>query len=1237
MASNTQVKKLPIYHLSIRVPWHDSQWDGSVCNSPCENTACLGLARIQEARDDVAEEAVAGKLLCDIDEQHYPICVAERSFFMAPFDLTRNMKHAYSQSSELHKELLPTPLRIPSYSAGCIPFRWMLKENAWNIAGQLDLDCREEYEPELGFNTAWIQAHENQDALLTTFFSAIEPEKSLAIFYAKRTPLADDNRRVIIGVGYVTYVGKAVEYKRSQKNSFRGLIWDVPVQHSIRPGFNNGFIMPYQQILEYAKENPEINTSDYLALASEDHRLEFSYGSEHVSNDGAIAALLSCADAFKKASQILPGDYAHQLKWIDRQLTELWKMRGPYPGLGAALNAFGLEYGCLLAYEVAGKMKENTDPWPEIDQLLRGKKPVPKGFPTSYGKTIQEKWIKLPEERRALIKLISRFELTLDQATRFYIEEERIKNHIHCSDKDIIENPYLLYELDRYSYDPISLMSIDRGMFPDTIVRDKHPLPSPSMLDGPTDARRVRALIVELLSCRSLQGDTLLPRSMVINEIRSLPIQPGCPLDKDLLAVAEPHFDGAIKIKAMNDGVPAYQLQELTKIGEIIRTEVEKRLKGKRHKIGVDWQKQLDAELGPVPADLSKEQKQREEMARLEKTIALSELAESRFSILIGPAGTGKTTLLSVLCNVPTISGGGILLLAPTGKARVKMQQSTKSKAYTLAQFLRQYDRYDDQTGNYHLSDKPKVDIAKTVIVDEASMLTENQLGALLNALKGVERLILVGDPRQLPPIGAGRPFVDIVTRLTPDNIDSIFPKVATGYAELTVSRRQDGTDREDLQLAQWFSGRETGPGDDHIFSLQSSGITSPYLRFVTWDSLAELQDKIFEILVEELKLKGTDDEKGFGVYIGGKTKGDQVYFNRGCAEAIEKWQLLTPIRGGIPGVDNINRRIHEAFRASIITYANSKYRKIPKPLGPAGIVYGDKVINVVNHAHSGYPKDQSLQYIANGEIGIAIDFGQTKYLNVEFSSQPGISYGFTKRHFSDEKDATLELAYAITVHKSQGSEFGLVILILPDPCWLLSRELLYTALTRQKNRVVILHQGSLSNLKKYASDFYSDTARRLTDIFYAPSIKEIDNRFLEERLIHCTRNGDLVRSKSEVIIADLLSLKGIEYSYEKPLEGKDGRVKYPDFTIEDSESGITYYWEHLGMLHDPAYKARWGKKLDWYRGQDILPFEEGGGENGTLIMTRDHDNGAINSQEIEKLIKSLFNFENEDYKPKDD
>ncbi len=115
-----------------------------------------------------------------------------------------------------------------------------------------------------------------------------------------------------------------------------------------------------------------------------------------------------------------------------------------------------------------------------------------------------------------------------------------------------------------------------------------------------------------------------------------------------------------------------------------------------------------------------------------------------------------------------------------------------------------------------------------------------------------------------------------------------------------------------------------------------------------------------------------------------------------------------------------------------------------------------------------------------------------------------------------------------------------------------------------------------------------------------------------------------MVRSKSEVIIAGHLKSSGIEYAYEQPLT-IDGSTKYPDFTIEDAESGRTFYWEHCGMLHVPTYRRRWEEKLDWYRLHGILPREEGEGSRATLITTRDESNGSIDSARITKVISEAF------------
>ena len=135
----------------------------------------------------------------------------------------------------------------------------------------------------------------------------------------------------------------------------------------------------------------------------------------------------------------------------------------------------------------------------------------------------------------------------------------------------------------------------------------------------------------------------------------------------------------------------------------------------------------------------------------------------------------------------------------------------------------------------------------------------------------------------------------------------------------------------------------------------------------------------------------------------------------------------------------------------------------------------------------------------------------------------------------------------------------------------------------------------------------------------------EVDGRFLEAGLIHRTRKGIAVRSKSEVIIADLLFAKDIGFQYERPLRVADGSWRSPDFTIVDDTTGTTIYWEHLGMLQRPSYRRRWETKLGWYRTNGILPHDEGGGPNGTLVITEDAPDGSISSAGIEALVDDLL------------
>jgi hypothetical protein len=576
-------RALPLAHLSVRVPWHDRAWDGTVCDDPINNADCLALRRIREDKDEQAEARVAGKAWSELSPADLPACLNERASFMAPFEVVRTASHPYAQISKGHGHFRPTEFRMPPYSASCIPFRWMLREGASEIAGELGLGYETELEDRadelIGFETIWVQQKRNQLVLLESFFSAIQPERSLAFFYAKRTPLSEDPRRVLVGVARVLDTGAPREYEYLGDGELKAVLWEWPVRHSLRSEFKDGFLLPYHELLRISDENPSMDLESCVAFAPEDHWTEFSYSSEHVSHDAAIGSLLECARAIRAAQSSVTGNWQAVLEWIDARLAEVWRLRGPYPGLGATLTAFGIPGGTLLAHELAASAGENEDPWPLFESWLEV---AAKGKAGSarVGKTTLEKWRSLPTERRELLTLLSRFDLTPTQATRLYQPTEREKARIDVTDLDLIQNPYLLYEGDRFSIDPITVGTIDRGAFPDDAVRNGHPVPEPSALDDATDPRRVRAFVVSYLEARSADGHTLQPAKEVVQAIRDMAVSPACPVDADLMSLVESRFDPMAELTEMTDGSPAYQLRRLSECGALIRSAIERRLKG---------------------------------------------------------------------------------------------------------------------------------------------------------------------------------------------------------------------------------------------------------------------------------------------------------------------------------------------------------------------------------------------------------------------------------------------------------------------------------------------------------------------------------------------------------------------------------------------------------------------------------------------------------------------------------
>ena len=1204
--------------------------------------SCLKLKNIMENRDDAYECGICGQCMAE-QEEKLP-CIGEGGAFMSEHELYKETVHPYKKTNlETHAHFLPTQLKYPAYSLPARPFAWLMQSNIEQIAPNLGIDYRPEREPKLRFTSNWVQEADNHRAIFKYFYQDVIPDQSLCIVYAKQVPFVEDNRRVVIGIGHVKRLVPAIEHKHTNAGTLRSMIWETMVCHSIRENHKDGFVIPYQQMMAYTQSHPDFDMSSITVFAPEDAFDEFSYATEHVSYDAVIDVLLSCIKSFAIINDCLDEDYSDVLTWLNEQLALVWEDRGAFPGLGAMLSAFGIQLGIPMAREIKASFEENhNNVWEYVDTVIRDPEPyLSEDICRSITPIVQKAWKALTPERRQLFQLLCRFAINIDQAIVLFNSSSREKEHISCTDREIIANPYILYEKTRLKLDNLylSVQKVDRAVFPVPSIAEKYPLESPTRLSSDNDERRVRAVVISVLEEAATQGHTFLPCEMLTEKVQNLTLEPACPVTPDMITAIESFMSPEVMKREMKDGSEYYKLVRLNEFDIEIEKRVRKRLKATKLQVNADWRGMLDKKFGGDRKKLP----ELEERARVEKAAVLKVLAESRLSVLVGDAGTGKTTVLSVLCSEPSIASGGVLLLAPTGKATVRLKESVSEEgrsftAFNVAQFLTKSQRFDWKEMRYRLSKQPFRAVPETVIVDEASMLTEEMFGTLLEAIGTAKRIIFVGDPNQLPPIGSGKPFVDLVNLLReglPANSKARDPRVCNCYGELKINRRQQKEgERLDVSLSRCFTRTEELDDEEDIIADIVQG-KSENIQIKHWETREELESLLLETVASEIGMRDAEDQAGFDRAFGASVGDFETIFNKEAAEYADKWQIMAPVRNMPQGVANINRLFHQKYRMHQIELSRRYgYRKcIPHAYGPEEIVYGDKVINVQNGGRDAFPADgRAMNYVANGEIGVACGTYKkglkNDYLNVCFSSQKGYTYSYDKRDFNDEEGtASLELAYALTVHKSQGSQFKTVILVLAEPCRIISRELLYTALTRQVDKIIILYNQEAYHLMKYTSEAKSDIARRFTDLFadvfpddagaHKPQITKVGETFFDEKLINKTARGELVRSKSEVIIADALFHNGLDYQYEPELI-LEGRVKRPDFKIVDADTGEEWYWEHCGMMSDPRYVKRWKDKEAFYAKNGIV-------KDKNLIVTEEHAGEGLDSFKINEMIKDIF------------
>jgi hypothetical protein len=322
----------------------------------------------------------------------------------------------------------------------------------------------------------------------------------------------------------------------------------------------------------------------------------------------------------------------------------------------------------------------------------------------------------------------------------------------------------------------------------------------------------------------------------------------------------------------------------------------------------------------------------------------------------------------------------------------------------------------------------------------------------------------------------------------------------------------------------------------------------------------------------------------------------------------METINIITPYRHTPSGVDNINLEIQKILRTSdtIKQYAERGY----------GYVFYDKVLQIKNYHYSAYDHDHEQEkrriknddtYIPNGTLGFYSPNGEG-----EFQIKFPVEYD-KYSYYPTEKQANemLDLGYATSVHKAQGSQFDVTIMIIPEESEFLNREMLYTALTRSKKCQIILIQNNIDLLKSRLWFGYSDIVERNSSLFNKSYGIPPDGfeKYKPENLIYEALPDLFVRSYGEVMISKALADAEIGFYYEKMLIAKDQKsFKLPDFTFKYNRK--EYYWEHKGMMDIIDYAVGDEKKSKWY-------IENGYQDN--LIET------PVEGMNLENSIKHVF------------
>ncbi|EDT79540.1 SF1B family DNA helicase RecD2 [Clostridium perfringens] len=375
---------------------------------------------------------------------------------------------------------------------------------------------------------------------------------------------------------------------------------------------------------------------------------------------------------------------------------------------------------------------------------------------------------------------------------------------------------------------------------------------------------------------------------------------------------------------------------------------------------------------------------------------------QNGIEIITGGPGTGKTTIIKCIIEIFETCGLKVLLGAPTGRAAKRMSESTGKEATTIHRML-DMGVFEKEESVFVTNAEEHSLEADVVIIDEASMIDITLMNALLKSIKVGTRLIIVGDVDQLPSVGAGNVLNDF--------IESGFTKVV----------RLKEIFRQGKESMIVVNAHKINKGE--MPKLNEKGTDFFFIR-------NDIQEGILNTIIDLINTR-------------------LPKFNSNW-DKLKSIQVLVPMKKGVLGVTNLNERIQNVLNPKAPYKKEKEFRSMV-------FREGDKVMQIKNNYSLKWTRiagkgDHEGLGVFNGDMGFieSIDL-EGKKLSIIFDDERRVIYDFM---YLDE----LDLAYAITIHKSQGSEFPVVIIpaYMGAPL-LMNRNLLYTGITRAKEMVVVV------------------------------------------------------------------------------------------------------------------------------------------------------------------------------------